>query len=222
MLDLVIFDCDGVLIDGELLSVRADAACFAEAGFPVTPEEIGERYVGISQAAMEADIAARYGRALPPDFGQRHRRLLRQIFDVELVAIAGVGAVLDTLACPVCVASSSSPERLHHALSLVGLYHRFVPNVFSAAMVARGKPAPDLFLYAAAQMGTAPQRCLVVEDSLVGIEAAVAAGITAIGFCGGSHCRPGHRHRLEAQGASRVVADMRELAQAIRRLSASP
>jgi HAD superfamily hydrolase (TIGR01509 family) len=218
MFDFVIFDCDGVLIDSELLSVRADAACFAEAGFPVTAEEIRERYVGIAQAAMEADIAARHGQALPADFAERHRRRLREIFEAELVAIAGVETVLDSLCCPVCVASSSSPERLQHALSLVGLYDRFAPNVFSAAMVARGKPAPDLFLYAATQFGMAPQRCLVVEDSLVGIEAACAAGMTAIGFCGGSHCRPGHDQRLKARGAALAVADMADLAEAIRRL----
>lgn len=219
MIDLVIFDCDGVLIDSELLSVRADVASFAEAGFPVTAEEIAMRYIGISQAAMEADVAARYGRALPPDFAERHRRRLRQIFEAELTAIAGVGVILDALCCKVCVASSSTPERLYHALSLVGLYDRFVPNLFSAAMVALGKPAPDLFLHAAAQMKAAPERCLVVEDSPAGVEAACAAGMTAIGFCGGSHCRPGHAERLKAHGAALVVAEMAELAPAICRLS---
>ena len=219
--DLIIFDCDGVLIDSELLSVRADAACFAEAGFPIAAEEIRERYIGLSQAAMEADVAARYGRAMPQDFAERHGRRLREIFEAELTAVAGVEAVLGALFCKMCVASSSNPERLHHSLSLVGLYNRFAPNVFSAAMVARGKPAPDLFLYAAAQMGAVPERCLVVEDSAAGIEAACAAGMTAIGFCGGSHCRPGHGDRLRERGAGLVIAEMAELAPAICRLSRS-
>jgi HAD superfamily hydrolase (TIGR01509 family) len=217
--DLVIFDCDGVLIDSELLSVRADVACFAQAGFPITAEEIRERYVGISQTAMEADVAARYGRVMPPDFAERHRRRLRQIFEAELTVVPGIEAVLGALLCKVCVASSSGPERLHHSLSLVGLYDRFAPHVFSAAMVARDKPAPDLFLHAAAQMAAAPERCLVVEDSPAGIEAARAAGMTAIGFCGGSHCRPGHAERLKAGGAALAVADMRELLGAVRALS---
>ncbi|HEY3909230.1 MAG TPA: HAD-IA family hydrolase [Stellaceae bacterium] len=222
MVDLVIFDCDGVLIDSELLSVRADAASFSEVGIAITAEEISERYSGLSHSEMLADVAARYGPSLPPNFRERHRRRLREIFEAELVAIAGVDAVLDALARPVCVASSSSPERLYHALSLVGLYDRFAPNVFSARMVARGKPAPDLFLYAAAQMGAAPERCLVIEDSLAGVEAAGAAGMTAIEFCGGSHCRPGHADRLRERGGALVIAGMAELTPAIHRLSRPP
>ena len=127
--DLVIFDCDGVLIDSELLSVRADIACFAEAGITITADEIGDRYIGISQAAMEADIVARYGQALPDDFAARHRRCLREIFEAELAPMPGVEAVLDALPCPACVASSSSPERLSHALALVGLYDRLCPHL---------------------------------------------------------------------------------------------
>ncbi len=220
--DLIIFDCDGVLIDSELLAVRADIACFAEVGFPITAEEIRERYIGFTQVAMEADVAARYGRSLPVDFAERHRRRLREIFEAELIAVAGVEAVLGGLSCKMCVASSSSLERLYHSLSLVNLYNRFAPNVFSAAMVAHGKPAPDLFLYAAAQMSALPDRCLVVEDSLAGVEAAGAAGMTAIGFCGGSHCRPGHADRLRERGAALVIAEMAELTPAIHRLSRLP
>jgi HAD superfamily hydrolase (TIGR01509 family) len=209
--DLVIFDCDGVLIDSELLSVRADVACFAETGIEVTADEIRERYIGIAQAAMEADIAARHRRVLPPDFAARHQRVLQQIFAAELVAMPGVDAVLEALPCRACVASSSSPERLRHPLSVVGLHARFDPNLFSASMVAHGKPAPDLFLYAAERMGVAPARALVVEDSEPGVRAAVAAGMTAIGFTGGSHCRPGHAERLAAAGAARSIGHMAEL-----------
>jgi HAD superfamily hydrolase (TIGR01509 family) len=220
--DLVIFDCDGVLIDSELLSVRADVASFAEAGFSVTADEIRERYIGISQAAMEADIAGRYGRVLPTDFADRHRRWLRAIFEKELTAIPGIGKLLDLLGCKVCVASSSSPERLHHALSLVGLYDRFAPNVFSTTMVERAKPAPDLFVYAAAQMGAQPNRCIVVEDSPAGITAACAANMIAIGFSGGSHCRSGHDVRRRECGAELVISKMGDLASAIARLGQSP
>ena len=214
--DLVIFDCDGVLIDSELLSVRADRECLAEDGIELSAEEILDRYTGISLAAMLSDLEARHGRPLP-DFAQRHRDRLRRLFEADLRPIPGVTDVLDSLACRVCVASSSTPERLRHALSLVGLFDRFDPNVFSTAAVARGKPAPDLFLYAAARMGVAPQRCVVVEDSIPGVAAAVAAGMVAIGFAGGSHCRPGDAARLAEAGAAPVIDRMAQLAAALAR-----
>jgi HAD superfamily hydrolase (TIGR01509 family) len=206
-LDLVIFDCDGVLIDSELLSIRADRECLAECGIELSMEEILERYTGISFAGMVADLEARHG-PLPADFADRHRRHLWPLFESELRAIPGVTDVLDALTCRVCVASSGRPERLHHALSLVGLYDRFHPNIFSAVEVARGKPAPDLFLHAAARMGVPPERCVVIEDSLPGVTAAVAAGMTVIGFVGASHCRPGDAARLATQGAAAVIDDM--------------
>ena len=150
--DLVIFDCDGVLIDSELLSIRADRECLRECGIELSAEEILDCYTGISFAGMVADIEARHG-PLPADFADRHRRHLWPLFERELRAIPGIAAVLDSLICRTCVASSGRPERLKHALSLVGLYDRFHPHIFSAVEVARGKPAPDLFLHAAARMG---------------------------------------------------------------------
>ena len=207
-IELVIFDCDGVLIDSELLSVEADIACLAEYGIDFSAEEIIERYAGTSD--MVADLEARYGRALP-GFDARHRQLVGPLFEAHLQAIPGVVTVVDSLAFPSCVASSSSPDRLRHTLSLVGLYDRFHPRIFSAVEVERGKPAPDLFLHAAARMAVAPARCVVVEDSLPGIAAAVAAGMTAIGFTGGGHCRPGHGARLARAGAAVVIDRMSEL-----------
>ena len=209
--DLVIFDCDGVLIDSELLSVRADLESLAEDGIDLSTEEILDRYTGLSMAAMLGDLEIRHGRPLP-DFARRHQDRLRRLFEADLRPIPGVIAVLDWLACRSCVASSATPERLHHALSLTGLLDRFDPHVFSATAVARGKPAPDLFLYAAERMGVAPQRCVVIEDSIPGIAAAVAAGMLAIGFTGGSHCRPGHAARLAEEGAALVIGRMAELA----------
>jgi HAD superfamily hydrolase (TIGR01509 family) len=213
--DLVIFDCDGVLIDSELLSVQADVACLAEYGLDLSADEIIERYTGTS--GMVADLEARYGRTLP-GFDERHRQLVHPLFEAGLQAILGAAAALDALSCRRCVASSSSPERLRHALSLVGLYDRFHPNVFSAVEVACGKPAPDLFLHAARRMGGAADRCIVIEDSRPGIAAAVAAGMPAIGFIGGSHCRPGHAERLRECGAAQVIGSMSELSAAMTRL----
>lgn len=209
-LDLVIFDCDGVLIDSELLAVRADIACLAEDGVVVSEEEILERYTGISVAGMVADIEERHGRPLA-NFAARHHALVAELFDAELRAIAGIEAVLDSLPCRLCVASSSTPERLAMALGKVGLRDRFYPHIYSAAVVARGKPAPDLFLHAATEMRVAPERCVVVEDSLPGIAAAIAAGMMPVGFTGGSHCRAGHAARLIDAGAVRIAADAAEL-----------
>jgi HAD superfamily hydrolase (TIGR01509 family) len=208
--DLVIFDCDGVLIDSELLSARADRETLAECGIELSIEEILDRYTGISFAGAVADLEARYGR-LPADFADRRRRRLWPLFESELRAIPGVTAVVDALICKACVASSGRPERLRHALSLVGLYDRFQPHIFSAVEVAHGKPAPDLFLHAAERMGVPPARCVVIEDSLPGVTAAVAAGMTVIGFVGASHCRPGDAARLAAQGAVAVIDDMAQL-----------
>jgi len=134
-----------------------------------------------------------------------------EAFVRELKPVRGVSEALARLSNRKCVASSSLPDRLAHTLGLTGLAEWFGTAVFSASMVTRGKPAPDLFLYAAQQMRTAPSRCLVIEDSAPGILAAKTAGMTAFGFTGASHCRPGHAQRLSAAGADLVFSDMREL-----------
>ena len=155
--DLIIFDCDGVLIDSEAIACRADSACLAEIGIVMSAEEIMDRYLGISAAAMCADIE----RAARPCAAGRLRRdaaaaRCRRVREPSLLPMAGVEAVLAALPYRRCVASSSAPERLRHSLSLTGLLHWFEPHVFSATQVARGKPAPDLFLFAAASMQAAP------------------------------------------------------------------
>jgi len=209
--DLIIFDCDGVLIDSELIACRADAACLADIGIAISAEEIIERYAGVSTAAMFADLELRHGRGLPADFAETLRIRTAAAFETDLRPIPGVEAALRALPSHRCVASSSAPARLHQSLSLTGLLRYFIPHIFSATQVARGKPAPDLFLFAAAAMAAAAERCVVIEDSVVGVRAAVAAGIRVIGFTGGSHCRPGHAERLRDAGASVVYDDMRRL-----------
>lgn len=209
--DLIIFDCDGVLIDSEVIACRTDAACLAEIGIMISAEEIMDRYVGISAAAMFADIELRHGRSLPADFAEIVGGCVAAAFETDLRPVPGVELVLQALSLRHCVASSSAPARLRHSLSLTGLLHYFDPHIFSATQVARGKPAPDLFLFAAASMQAPPDACLVVEDSEAGVRAAVAAEMRAIGFTGGSHCRPGHAERLLAAGACVVCDDMRRL-----------
>jgi len=210
--DLIIFDCDGVLVDSELIACRVLSESLAEAGIDIAPDVIAERYVGLSAAAIFADIEARTGRRVPADFGERSRPRLEAAFAAGLEPMPGVVAALAALPVRTCVASSSSPARLRHSLTLAGLLDRFHPHIFSAEQVARGKPAPDLFLLAAARMGVPPERCRVVEDSLAGITAARAAGMVALGFTGGSHCWAGHGERLRGAGAWAVFARMDELA----------
>jgi HAD superfamily hydrolase (TIGR01509 family) len=212
--NLVIFDCDGVLVDSEGIACRADAACLAEIGIAITAEEVMERYVGISATAMFADLEVRYGR-LPPDFPERLRARVAATFDAELAAIPGIETALAGLASRRCVASSSTPERLRHSLGLVGLLPYFEPYIFSAVQVKRGKPAPDLFLFAATQMDVPPEKCLVIEDSEAGVRAALAAGMCVLGFTGGSYCGPGHGSRLREAGAAAIFNDMRDLQELI-------
>jgi HAD superfamily hydrolase (TIGR01509 family) len=209
--DLVIFDCDGVLIDSEAIACRADAACLADLGIMIGADEIMDCYLGISAETMCRDIEQRYRLTLPEDFVATLHRRVAQVFEAELAVMPGVETLLQTLRQRRCVASSSAPERLRHSLSVTRLLRYFEPNIFSATQVARGKPAPDLFLFAADAMHVAPASCMVVEDSVPGVQAAVAAGMRAIGFTGGEHCRPGHAERLLTAGAVAVVSDMPSL-----------
>ena len=216
---LVIFDCDGVLIDSEPIANRVHAQTLAACGYAIGEEELQDRFCGISDAEMLATIEREWGRALPGDYAKRIGTALAQEYCCSLQPIAGIEEALAGLREPVCVASSGTPERIRLGLETAGLYGRFAPNLFSASMVRHGKPAPDLFLYAAARIGAPPERCLVIEDSPAGIAAARAAGMTAIGFCGGSHCRAGHAERLKAGGAALVIASMGQLVTAMAELS---
>lgn len=184
-LQLVIFDCDGVLVDSERLAVRVEAAFLAELGWPLSQAEVIERFMGRSQAYMVQAIQDRLGDRLPADWQDRLDRRYRAVFDAELTPVDGVVEALDRIATPTCVASGGSHEMLRHTLGLTGLYDRFQGRIFSASEVAEGKPAPDLFLHAAARLGAEPAACAVVEDSRYGVEAARAAGMRAFGYTGG-------------------------------------
>ena len=184
-LQLVIFDCDGVLVDSERLAVRVEAAVLAELGWPLSQAEVVERFMGRSQAFTAQAILDRLGGRLPDDWQDRLDRRYRAAFDAELTPVDGIVEALDRIATPTCVASSGSHEMLRHTLGLTGLYQRFEGRIFSASEVAEGKPAPDLFLHAAARLGAEPAACAVVEDSRYGVEAARAAGMRAFGYTGG-------------------------------------
>ncbi len=209
--DLVIFDCDGVLIDSEVLVCRVGAEVFTAHGFPITAEEIARRFIGRSAAHMFGEIEKDTGRVLPETLRDDLKARVNAALAGEVAAMPGLVPLLDRLEVPACVASSSDPERLRAALGATGLYDRFHPHVYSAVQVPRGKPAPDLFLHAAACLGAEAGACLVVEDSLAGVTAGLTAGMAVIGFTGGGHCGPDHGEVLLEAGAARVVPSMADL-----------
>jgi HAD superfamily hydrolase (TIGR01509 family) len=183
--ELVIFDCDGVLIDSERLAIEVDVRVLRELGWPLSEAEVTERFVGRSDRDTRAAIEAHLGRKLPPAWEKRLERLYEEAFAGRLAPVEGVIDALDRITLPSCVASSGTHEYLRYTLGLAGLYERFAGRIFSAQDVIRGKPAPDLFLHAAERMAARPAGCVVVEDSRAGVEAARSAGMRVAAFAGG-------------------------------------
>jgi len=209
--DLVIFDCDGVLVDSETISASTLADNLNRIGFRVDLDYVNEYYLGRSFSVIEADYLRRTRRPLPQEFADAWYHDLFAAFRRDLKPITGVADVLRRLSIPKCVASSSASARLALSLEVTGLASLCGAHIFNATMVSRGKPAPDLFLHCAERMGAAPARTLVVEDSVSGIAAAVAAGMTAWGFVGGSHFAGGRDTApLQHAGAARIFASMIE------------
>jgi HAD superfamily hydrolase (TIGR01509 family) len=217
--DLVIFDCDGVLVDSEVISCRAHADVLSRHGYPITSEQVFHRFLGRSTRQANLEVEAELGRALPEDFHLQLQDELYRTFESDLEAVAHIHAALDAIAQPVCVASSGSHQRMRISLGRTKLYDRFAPNIFSASQVSNGKPAPDLFLFAAEQMKVPPERCVVIEDSVPGVTGGRAAGMTVLGFHGGSHCTHGHAELLRAAGAAITFDDMRKLPDLIAQIS---
>ena len=182
---LVIFDCDGVLVDTERIAVRIDVMVLAELGWKMSEAEVVERFMGKSDEEMTREIEAHTGRTLPESWEAPFRHLYREAFAAELTPVPGILEALDGITLPTCVASSGTHEKIRFTLGLTGLYDRFAGRIFSVDDVRHGKPAPDLFLHAASRMGAAPERCAVVEDSPYGVQAARAAGMRAFGYAGG-------------------------------------
>lgn len=186
--DLIVFDCDGVLVDSERLSIRVDAMYLDRLGWPMGEAEIIERFVGRSDADMRAVIEEHLGRPIPADIDEEFDRLYRETFEAELRPVDGIVVALDAIVAagiPVCVASSGGHAKIRRSLDLTGLTRYFGDRIFSASDVDHGKPAPDLFLHAASRMGAAPSRSAVVEDSAFGVDAAIAAGMRAFAYAGG-------------------------------------
>ncbi len=204
-LDLVIFDCDGVLVDSEPLSNRILAERLTAIGLPTTTEESIRDYMGRSWKTDQEIIERRLGRPLPDGWVDAYHAEVIAAFERELEPVAGIAAALDAIDAPTCVASSSAHPRIRAALAATGLLARFEGRIFSSTDVEHGKPAPDLFLHAARECGAAPERCVVVEDAPPGAEAGRRAGMAVLGYAGLTDPA-----LLEAEGA-RVFTSMAEL-----------
>lgn len=209
--DLVIFDCDGVLVDSEVLSCRVHSEVLTRHGYAITVEQVHDRFLGRSAREARFEVETELGRALPEAYTAELKATIDRVFGESLQPVPYIEEALAGLSQRICVASSGTPTRIRSSLTSTGLIERFGENLFSAMQVERGKPAPDLFLFAAAQMQVPPARCIVVEDSIPGVAGGLAAGMKVLGYHGGGHCRPGYAETLRAVGAAATFGDMREL-----------
>lgn len=186
-IDLVIFDCDGVLIDSEIISARVLLGALKDLGVDIEFPYFKANFLGRSSPKVRDAVKRDFGVTLTSEFEDLYRSRLRKAFEQDLRAMPGIETILQRLNIPSCVATSSTPERARHSLGTTGLDSYFPDRVFTASLVRNGKPAPDLFLHAAEALGVDPHNCLVIEDSLPGLSAARAADMQVLHFIGGSH-----------------------------------
>lgn len=212
-IELVIFDCDGVLIDSELIAARVEAQLLTDNGYKIEPDEITERYSGLPWKEILVEIERSAGIPFSASLIEEAERLVDERLESEVEAIAGAAEVVEAVDRPKCVCSNSSSERLRISLSHVGLYDALAPHIYSAIEVGskKGKPAPDVFLYAAEAFGADPARTVVIEDSVHGVTGARAAGMRVIGFTGAGHTYTSHAERLTEAGAETVISRLRDL-----------
>lgn len=218
---LVIFDCDGVLVDSEILAAEVEAELLTEVGYPISAEELAERFAGLTWPTILMTIEREAGIVLSASLIDKSDRILDDRLKNEVQAIDDIVEVVDALKYPKCICSNSNTFRLDMMLKRVGLFDLFSPHIFAAQEVGtkKGKPAPDVFLYAAAQFGVDPADVIVIEDSTHGIHGARAAGMRVIGFTGGAHSYPGHADKLTEAGAETVINRHKDLASVIEALS---
>lgn len=210
---LIIFDCEGVLVDSEPISSRVVLEQLENHGCHLSEEESRERFTGLSMQTLQDIVTKDLGIPLPDNFEAKVQKETFSAFDRELQPVDGIADALLRLGCKKCVASNGSPEKIEHSLGLTNLSKIFgKESIFSANMVERSKPHPDLFLHAAKKMGVEPQDCIVVEDSVAGVKAGRRAGMVVLGFIGGSHAKdPNYRKMLEDAGADIIFDDMKML-----------
>ena len=215
----IIFDSDGVLVDSEILGIEIELGALAAIGLPYERGDYVRRFMGMTDAdfmrAANQDARRRIGRPLPDNFDAKVRTSKDRLYSKELKPIPGIHALIASLDCPTAVASSAKTADLRRNLRLTDLLERLEPHVYSADLVARGKPSPDVFLHAARRLGVAPNDCLVIEDSVNGVKAALAAGMTVWGFLGGGHATEDLGQRLSAAGAQAVKRSHDEIQAAL-------
>jgi HAD superfamily hydrolase (TIGR01509 family) len=207
---LVIFDCDGVLVDSEPISLRTFTEALHDLGLDLSEEQMFDNFVGYSMKHCMEVVHKLLGRPAPENFVADLQARTFERFKAELKPMPGIEQALDELGVPFCVASSGAHEKMRTTLGITGLLPRFEGKMFSATQVARGKPAPDVYLFAAEKMGVELGRCVVVEDAPPGVQAGVAAGMRVLGFC--AHTP---RAKLEAAGAHVLFDDMRRVAELV-------
>lgn len=211
---LVIFDCDGVLVDSETISFAVLRDIIVGAGISISESDAYRRFLGRNMETIAYILEKDFGLAGATGHLSVMRDRVNDCFRRELRAIGSVTNVIDQLPLPFCVASSSQPERIRLSLALTGLLERFEPHIYSSSMVKNGKPEPDLFLHAARSMGVAPEACVVIEDSPAGIDAARRAGMYVFGFTGGSHAGPAQlAETIGALKPDAIFDDMADLPQ---------
>jgi HAD superfamily hydrolase (TIGR01509 family) len=210
---LVIFDCDGVLVDSEIIASQVDAGLLTEAGYEISAEDVGLRFAGMNWDQIVAAVEEEMGRSIPEEILGRAEKELDIRLAAEIKAVEGAHEALDRLDFARCICSNSSGERLKLTLGKTGLYDRFRPYIFSAREVrqGRGKPSPDVFLHAAETLEFEPGKTTVVEDSVTGVTGAIAAGMRVVGFTGASHSWAGHGEALMDAGAVTVVRRLVDL-----------
>jgi HAD superfamily hydrolase (TIGR01509 family) len=204
---LLAFDCDGVLVDSEVIAAAVDAELLSEAGYAITPPEVSRRFAGLTSREIAAIVEAELGRPLPDSFFERAHSEIDLRLAAEVQPVRGAQEMLDRLDGPWCVCSNSSSERLAISLKKTLLYDAFAPDIFSAVEVGtrKPKPSPNVYLHALEQFRSAPRDALVLEDSVPGVIAARAAGCRVVGFTGGSHTYSGHADALSEAGAETVI-----------------
>ena len=211
--DLIIFDCDGVLVDSEFLAAQVESILLSEAGYPITAGEIGERFSGLTWRDILLTVEKEAEIPLQANLIEQHKTILDERLKRELQAIEGVREAVAQLSEPRCVCSNSTEDRIKAMLTKVGYIDLFEPNIFSAESLGpdRVKPKPDVFLHGAEKLGARPGNTLVIEDSVHGVTGAKAAGMRVVGFTGASHTGPTHADKLSEAGAETVIHRLEDL-----------
>jgi HAD superfamily hydrolase (TIGR01509 family) len=210
---LIAFDCDGVVVDSEIIAAAVDAEHLTEAGFKITPAEVVRRFAGLTTREIAAVVEVEIGRQLPDSFFEETRAEIDHRLAAEVKAVPGINELLDRLEGPRCLCSNSGSDRLGITLKKTLLWDRFAPYIFSALEVGtrEPKPSPNVYKYAMEQFRASPRDTVVLEDSLPGVRAARAAGARVVGFTGGGHTYPGHADLLTEAGAETVINRLRDL-----------